>query len=60
MLCFTEGLFVLHMKDLISANAGVSCKKEKDSQASTIPIAFHLPFGYILDRYPVFKIVSQK
>ena len=39
-------------------NAGVSCKKEEDSQASTRHTAFHLPFGYAFGRCSVFKIVS--
>ena len=45
---------------MISVNDGVSCKKEEDSQASTRHVTFHLPFGYVFDRYSVFKVVSPK
>ena len=55
--CQAFVLQVICSTNMISANAGVSCKKEEESQATTRPIAFHLPFGYVFGRGSVFKIV---
>ena len=44
---------------MISANAGVSQKGRDSLQASTKHLMFYLPFGHILDRSLVSKIISK-